>query len=775
MSRRVIDGDVFAPTDDPAWVLVERGYAPPDAISRAARFAIGNGFLGIRAGPAILHGEALESSPGVYVAGLFDKGPDGVGPVLTPGPGLQIRLTANGEPLALDEAAFFQMTLDLSRGMLLTDERHRMGPSAHLRLRTLRLASLREPAVGLQLVDMEADGGEVVMDLEAAWGAAPSLVEDHEAANLKIWRTRRSGMRLAAASTSVLSVAEQVVSSAVEAPFHGRWRWMARPGQSARFTYAVAMTRGEDDGREAGRSARAKLENVVIKGWTSAIAGHQEAWMRRWRDSDVEVEGDDDAQRDLRFALFHLNGAANPADERVSIAARGLTGDQYGGHVFWDTEIYLLPFYTLTNPPAARALLMYRFHTLDAARAKARRLGWRGALYAWESARSGAEVTPEHVIGLGGQPVEVFTGTQEQHISADVAYAVWHYWLASGDDGFLRDAGAEILLETGRFWASRAQLEADGRRHIRGVMGPDEYHRGIDDSAYTNVMARWTIERALETAALLSQRWPERWDDLSRKLDLDEAELQTWREAAKTIVSGFDPDLGLFEQFAGYFDLEDIDLAHYPERTTPMDLVLGQERISRTQIIKQADVVALLAVLPEAFPDGSAAKNLRYYETRCGHGSSLSRVTHGLAAARLGDPAAALTFFRDAAAVDLHDSQGAISGGVHIACLGGLWMMAVYGFGGLSFSDEGLALDPHLPTDWAGLTFRVQWRDRFLKIRIDQAGVEAILESGDAMRLAVRGRAHDLRPGVPLWVGPEISVRMDEPRPSHAALDLAPT
>jgi trehalose/maltose hydrolase-like predicted phosphorylase len=288
----------------------------------------------------------------------------------------------------------------------------------------------------------------------------------------------------------------------------------------------------------------------------------------------------------LRFAVYHLNGAANPADERVSIGARALTGDDYRGHVFWDTEIFLLPFYALTWPEAARTLLMYRFHTLDAARAKAAGMGWRGALYAWESADTGAETTPEHAIGPDRQVVDILCGKQEQHISADVAYAVWQYWQATGDEQFLRDAGAEILLETGRFWSSRAQLEADGHRHIRGVIGPDEYHEHIDDNAFTNVMARWNIRRALDAAALLRERWPECWARLSGRLGLDDAELKPWRNVADTMASGLDPKTGFFEQFAGFFALEDIDLTHYAGRSVPMDVVLGRERISKFQVVK---------------------------------------------------------------------------------------------------------------------------------------------------------------------------------------------
>jgi trehalose/maltose hydrolase-like predicted phosphorylase len=422
-------------------------------------------------------------------------------------------------------ASTLRMTLDLRRGLLFSDGRQSVGPAIGLRLRTLRLVSLRERAIGLQLVHIEAAAGEVDIDLEAfSDGVSLTLAPEHLEADLVVWRTKHSGKRLAAAATSLLEIDGREVASTGHGLFHRRWRWMARPGEVACLTHFVAVVRSDVEGLDPGPDARGKLEIVRQLGWRGVIAEHEAAWTSRWQCSDVEIDGDAKAQRALRFALYHLNSAANPADEHVSIAARALTGDDYRGHVFWDTEIYLLPFYTLTWPQAARALLMYRFHTLDAARAKASRLGWRGALYAWESAATGAETAPEHATGPDGQPVEILAGKEEQHVSADIAYAVWQYWLANED--FLRDAGAEILLETGRFWASRAQLEADGRRHIRGVIGPDEYHDNIDDNAFTNNMARWNIGKALEAACLLRERWPKDCDRLALQLGLDESELQ---------------------------------------------------------------------------------------------------------------------------------------------------------------------------------------------------------------------------------------------------------
>ncbi|MBV8522729.1 MAG: glycoside hydrolase family 65 protein, partial [Acetobacteraceae bacterium] len=498
-----------------------------------------------------------------------------------------------------------------------------------------------------------------------------------------------------------------------------------------------------------GEVARSKLAHAQQIGWRAVLAEHEAAWSTGWQVGDIEVAGDPAAQQALRFAIYHLISAANPNDERVSIGARGLTGSDYNGHVFWDTEIYLLPFYTLTWPEAARALLMYRFHTLAGARAKAAGMGWRGAMYAWESADTGAETTPDHVIGPDGRIIPVLCGKQEQHITADVAYAVWQYWQATRDESFLLEAGAEIMLETGRFWSSRAQPEADNHCHIRGVIGPDEYHENIDDNAFTNVMARWNIRRALDVAALLRGRWPEHWENLSSRLQLDDTELNQWRTVAETILTGFDPKTGLYEEFAGYFALEPINLAAYAGRTVPMDLVLGRERTQRCQVVKQADVVALLALLPEEFPGDSAALNFDYYEPRCGHGSSLSPGLHGVAAARLGYTKKALYYLQRGAAVDLSDTHVTIAGGLHVAALGGIWQTAVLGFAGLSLREGGISLDPKLPADWRSLRFGVQWRNRRLTIRIEQDKqlFEAILEAGDPMTILASGKRHELRPG----------------------------
>jgi trehalose/maltose hydrolase-like predicted phosphorylase len=744
--------DALAPTSDLAWVVDADGYDPLREGSLEARFAISNGFLGVRGTRPITRGARWVVPPHTYVAGLFDT--PGTTPAISQlvpaADWLQVRILLPGGAVVHHpgDASSHHMTLDVKRGALLAECDLLKPADVRIRVRSLCLVSLSERAVGLQLIHLEIEDGEVEVTFEASFeGVNLGLVSDRFDQDLGVWRTQRSGKSLAMATSSSLQVDGQDLPATALDPLKWSWSWKSRAGQIACFERTVAVARGDTQDLDPSRLARDKLDVARRLGWRGVLAAHEAAWASRWQCSDVEVDGDAAAQQALRFAIYHLNSAANPADERVSIGARALTGDDYHGHVFWDTEIFLLPFYILTWPEAARALLMYRFRTLDAARAKSARMGWRGALYAWESADTGAETTPEQVIGPDRQVIDILCGKEEQHISADVAFAVWQYWQITGDESFLRDAGAEILLETGRFWASRARLEADGYRHIRDVIGPDEYHEHVDDNAFTNVMARWNIRRAIDVAALLRARWPECWTSLSSRLGLDETELSQWQSTADTMTTGLDLRTGLFEQFAGYFGLEEINLADYVGRSVPMDVVLGRERTQRSQVVKQADVVALLALLPEEFVGETGAANFHYYEPRCGHGSSLSRAMHGLVAARLGYSEMALGYFRQTAAIDLADTHVAIDGGVHIAALGGIWLTAVFGFAGVSLRSDGVAIDPQLPVGWSGLGFGLQWRGRRLKVRIDQTKqrLEATLEEGEPMTLIVSGTPHKLR------------------------------
>src|SRR5262252_7181821 len=707
--------EALEPTQDPGWLLSHEGYNVLTESAVESSLAFGNGFLGMRAARSVSRGPTWvawmgysrwASWPRCYVAGLFDM-PNTEPPVpaLVPvADWSRVRILLDGEPLLAREGEVLLGTrqLDMRRGLLLSAWTHRTPAGITATGRELRLLSLADRAAGLQFLQLALDRDGIDVRLEASFAMAGLGMERRSVA-----------------------------------------------GQVAAFDRLIAVARADTPQDDPAPRASAALARNRALGWRGVLAAHEAAWDARWTASEVLIEGDEESQRAVRFAVYHLTSTANPEDDRVSIGARALTGDAYLGHVFWDTEIYLLPFYTAVWPEAARALLMYRYHTLPGARAKAAHFGFKGALYAWESADTGMETTPERVVVPDGTVVEILSGQMEHHISADVAYAVWHYWRATGDDDFFLSAGAEILLDTARFWASRAVAEADGKRHIRHVIGPDEYHEDVDDNVFTNVMARRNIARALEAVDLLHARWPDQAAALRQKLALADDELADWGDAVARIVVGLDPATGIYEQFAGFHALEPLDLSLYADRKVPIDVVIGRERTQRSQVVKQADVVALLALLPDEFPGAAAETNFRHYEPRCAHGSSLSAGMHALVAARLGDAEMALRYLRETAATNL-DFDPNSAGGVRIAGVGALWQATILGFAGLDVRGETLGIEPRLPPHWRSLSFRVCWRGRSVAISIAGKTVTATLVEGEAMDIRIAATTRKLTAGAPV-------------------------
>ena len=702
-----------APTNDPGWILAEEGFTLAREHELESLFAIGNGYAGSRG--SLAEGSAL-SAPATFVAGVFDsEGP--VPGLATTADWTRLSATIDGHPLRLDRGHNLEhrRILDMRQGILWRVWRHQDGAGRITRLRALRLASLADRHLLVQCVTITPENYSGRLSIDATLTGPVAQVTGN-------------------GTTVAMAVARRVTDPAgrwTPSPelVDGRQSLELQVGKTYRLDRIVALHTSRDTG-EPRETARKHVERA-IEDVSGVIGEHRDAWQARWEASDLRIEGDPAAQRALRFAIYHLLSAANPKDDRVSIGARGLSGTAYKGHVFWDTDIFMLPFFILTYPEAARALVMYRYHTLAAARAKAAQLGYRGAFYAWESADSGEDVTPPFGVAPDGEIVRVLTGEQEQHISADVAFGVWSYWNATGDDRFLVEAGAEILIETARFWASRVEREEDGRYHIRGVIGPDEYHETVDDNAYTNGLAQWNLEVAAEIAKLVAERWTGPWQALSRRLGIEPEEPDRWQHVARDLYTGFDEQTGLFEQFRGYFDLEEIDLAAFVPRTAPMDVLLGRERIQRSKIIKQPDVVMLVHLLWERIPPEVRKANFEYYEPRCGHGSSLSPAIHALVAARLGDTALAERYFRQAAEIDLADNMGNAAGGVHAGALGGLWQAAVLGFAGLRFSEDRPEHHANLPPSWRSLSMRFQWRGQRHELTVPE-DVERQKVAGDS-------------------------------------------
>jgi len=738
------------------WLLIEDSFTLTREHEIESIFTIGNGQTGTRG--ALEEGSQL-SCPATFVAGVFitPTSPGAVPELLKFPNWTGMKMFVNGSALNVEECELLEhrRTLDLRQAILCRDLRTRDARGRVTRFTSLRAASLADRRLLFQQVVVTAENYCLQLDVETTFELGPAI----QKASAPGWKAEKDPQR-----PNTVPLAAVLPDGKVGASFCVATCMMPLKGYGERQVEITDERITERLRIEAGAGARCELHRFVsvIKGQNEhardpvqaglnhskaameagiepALAAHRTAWRVRWSDADIQIDGDASLESALRFGSYHLISAANPEDDHVSIGARALTGHAYKGHVFWDTEIYMLPFYVHTHPETARALLVYRYHTLPAALEKARSAGYRGAMYAWESADTGEEVTPRVVITPTGEVLDVLNGEMEVHITADIAYAVWQYWNATGDEEFLLNAGAEIILEGARFWASRGRMEADSMYHIRHVIGPDEYHEDVDDNAFTNLMAAWALRRGADVAELLRDRWRDHWQQLGDRLQLSESEVSVWPKLANAMATGFDSSTLLFEQFAGYFSKEHVDLKQFEPRFAAVDVILGHERVRQTDIVKQPDVVMAIYLLWDELPSDVREANFRYYELRTAHGSSLSPSIHALVAARLGDMTLARQYLKQAAEIDLGNAMGNAAGGVHAAALGALWQAIVFGTGGFSGTPDALTFLPRLLPGWRRVSFPLRWRDHRVQVTVEQEMFQVSVAGADSLTVRITG------------------------------------
>ena len=625
--------------EDPSWSLAFVDSGPESRRVHESLLCLAAGRFGTR---GAREEELPGATPLTVCAGVYD---DADPPRLLKAPdwtGLDLNRPLEGD----------RRVLDLRSGVL-----RRNGPEGS-RFASLRFVSMARPGVAVLRVearqDLLADGPP----LRSAGGAGEDLVVE----------TRR-GAGVAAAA-----------------------RQRVKGGDGQRYLERVVAYVPTPD-----RHAATALVDAALKdGFDALLAEHRATWARRWENAFVRIDGDPEAQFAVRFALFHLLSSVADGGE-AAVGARGLSGPGYAGHVFWDADVFVLPTLAAVHPPAAKAMIEYRRRRLPAARIEARAAGLRGALFPWESAGTGREVTPRQVLTPDGVSLPIWTGDTEDHIVADVAWAADRYASWTGDDGYLTGPAVALILDTARYWASRVSLDAAGRAHLRKVIGPDEYHEGVDDNAYTNILARWNLRRGARSVG--SPNGPEP----------DEA--AAWLDLADRLVDGFDPGTGLYEQFAGFYQLEPLFIGDIADPPVAADLLLGRERVQHSQVIKQADVLMAHLMVPGEMATGSLAANLDFYLPRTAHGSSLSPAVHAALLAQAGRPGEALELFRMAARLDLDDVTRSTAGGLHIATMGGLWQALAFGFLGISAaSGGGLQISPNLPAEWSEVELRFAFR-----------------------------------------------------------------
>ncbi len=719
------------------WCVRETPFQPERLNQLETIFTIGNGCMGVR-------GSFEEGYPGdaplFLIHGLFNRPDEDSVPELVNVPSwLDLKIAINGATFGLDAGRVlgYERTLDMRRAVL---RRHVLWQAPNgpiVRFRFERFASMARRRVLAMRVEITPVDASTTVEIKSRLGKADpthwtDVLVGHRSPSDAFLRarTRDSGYRLGMETRLLIEPAAQMHAAEDDGWPINSARIAATAGQTITVTKLAAVHTSRD-AHDPPAAARQTLDEASAAGYSALYREHIAAWDKLWAHTDVEIEGDDFAQLAIRFALYHLLIAAPRDDERASIGAKALSGPGYKGHVFWDTELFALAPLIYTQPDLARNLLMYRYHLLPGARAKAAENGFEGAMYPWESADTGEETTPRWTTPPpGGHRERIWTGEREIHISADVAYAVDHYWKISGDDNFMAEYGAEIVLDTAVFWGSRAEYnEAEDRFEINHVIGPDEYHEDVNNSAFTNVMAQWNIRAALDVLDWLRRNHPVRAEELSQKLGLGPERLSHWREVAEKMYVPRDGDVLL--EFDGFFDLEPVDVEAYRPRIPSLQAIYGTPFVQRSQVIKQADVVMLIALLGEELgPPEMLRANWDVYAPRCDHGSSLSAAIHSLVAARLGLIEQAYELWLMAAGVDLENNKGNTADGIHAAAAGGLWQATVFGFAGLGFADDRPTLDPHLPPHWRKLRFRIKYRGTLHEVTIAENGVK--VSSGPA-------------------------------------------
>lgn len=734
------------PNNDSTWIILEDQFLPERMQYYETIFTLGNGYLGTRG--------ALEENyrlrkPATYIAGLFDAAPNEVTELANAADWVSIELELAGERFDLEKGQVlaYQRRLDLKHGILYRDLRWQSPLGRVTKLSYQRFVSMEDQhLMGIRVAITPENYRGTIKVVSVLNGQATNDGTQHFKAVEECTFGDR-GIYLISETYQthhILAVAAShlVKGKLVNENFFNRRRLIGYEAQFAgetdqtlTFEKLVTIYTSRDLGGTEPKTPAEKTEKVkaltlgenlgaAIQGFDALLAAHVQAWAALWLKADIQIEGDNFAQKAIRFANFHLIQMAPRHDYRVSIAAKGLTGEGYRGHVFWDTEIFILPFFIYTFPEEARNLLLYRHHTLPGVLKKAKENGYEGAMYAWESADTGEETTPK----FGGldlktrKPVRIWCGELEQHISADIPYAVWHYYQATGDWDFLENYGAEIICQTARFWASRVEYDPeDDCYEIKNVIGPDEYSENVNNNYFTNAMAQWTLRKGLAVYALLQEKG--KAEELAAKIGLNGEELANWRIIADKMRLRRINELVLL-QFDGFLQQKAVDLAAYRHNPDGFFKDFSWEQITSTQVLKQADVIMLLYLLGDQYTKEEKVANWDFYEPKTLHHSSLSPAIHAIFATEIGRSDEAFRYFVDAAEIDLNNKLSNSEAGLHAATQGGIWQAVVNGFGGVRLRDGQLQITPSLPEHWEKISFQLTYQGVPLQITITKEQVE---------------------------------------------------
>jgi alpha,alpha-trehalose phosphorylase len=736
-------------------------------------FALANGHIGLRGN--LDEGEPF-GIPGTYLAGFHELSklphaeaaygyPEASETVVNVTNGKLLRLLVEDEPFDLRYGTLLshERVLDLRAGVLRRSVEWASPTGRVIRVSSTRLVSLSRRAIAAIRYQVEAVEGKLPIALQSELVANEPLPEGRrdpregarieaplaseralaqDARAVLLHATRASDLRVVAAMDHVVDCAQRVDVSSEASVDLARVTFATDVVEGSPLCVTKYLAYGWSGGRSVAAlqdQAAAALASAHRSGWDALLAEQRACLDEFWEGADVEVDGDDDLQQAVRFALFHILQAGARGEQRP-IAAKGLTGPGYDGHAFWDTETYVLPVLTCTAPRAARDALGWRHATIEAACERARLLGLRGASFPWRTI-TGAECS-------GYWPA----GTAAFHVNADIADAVLRYLSVTGDQEFAADVGTELLVQTARLWCSLGHLDAAGSFRIDGVTGPDEYSAVADNNVYTNLMAR----RNLLAAADASERFPAG----AERLGVDEQEKDGWRATAAAMYLPYDEALQIHPQSDGFTNHQVWDFATTEPDEYPLLLHFPYFDLYRKQVVKQADLVLAMVLCGEAFSEPQKERNFAYYERLTVRDSSLSASIQAVLAFELGHLELAHAYLRETSLIDLEDLEHNTHDGLHLASLAGIWLAAVAGAGGWRQDRGRLTFAPRLGAQLQRIAFRLLFRGRRLQVEVTSAEARYRLLAGEELEVFHHGEALTLS-------GPDVVSRPIPPSPER--------
>jgi maltose phosphorylase len=752
------------------WSIIEEGFDPALNKISESIFSLGNGRMGHRANfEEHYSGESLQ---GNYIAGVYypDKTrvgwwkngyPEYFAKVLNAAnwAGLDIHIDDQRIDLATCKIIDFRRELNMKKGFLERKFTIELNDGKRLKIESLRFLSIVDDEIGAlryritalnfdgklninSFIDGDVKNQDANYD-EKFWEEVNNINEIN--CSYLTLKTKKTGFEVCSGTSLFFTVGDEPFEANFTEDFKQKFVSLSSElaiSQNIPVTiYKIAANLSSENHSKDQLLAKCKasLKSASDKGFDQLLHNQEIAWANKWKESDISIEGDVAAQQGIRFNIFQLNQTYTGNDPRLNIGPKGFTGEKYGGSTYWDTEAYCIPFYLATaSPEVSRNLLIYRYKHLSKAIENAKMLGFdKGAALFPMVTMNGEECHNEWEITF-----------EEIHRNGAIAYAIFNYIRYTDDQSYLENYGLEVLIGIARFWKQRVNWSEDKNQYvILGVTGPNEYENNVNNNWYTNKIAVWCLNYAIEASQIVKHKNLKRYQEILEKVNLNvEEEFAAWNDIISNMFFPLDEKRGIFLQQDSYLDKEQIMVKDLPASALPLNQKWSWDRILRSCFIKQADVLQGLYFFEDQFDLETIRRNFDFYEPRTVHESSLSPCLHSILASRLNDVNRAYEFYLRTARLDLDDYNNDTEDGLHITSMAGTWMSVVEGFAGMRVRDGILNFNPYLPDKWQKFSFSMRFKSAILTVSVEQENIQISNSSNIELEIMIQGARHLLAP-----------------------------